>query len=114
GKAKMKKAQVIVGYKGYIRLADNAGWSIHANVVRAADEFDYEEGTERFIKHKPNLGVPKDTENKIVAVYAIAIHRESGHREFVVMTIDQVHDVRDRSEGYKFAISKGYKTPWEG
>lgn len=109
----IKKAQVIVGYKGYIRLADNAGWSIKAETVRQADDFDWAEGTESYIKHKPS-SEPASEANTITHVYAIATHRATGYKEFVVMPIADVHAIRDRSEGYQYAAKNNKKTPWIG
>lgn len=110
----IKKAQVVVGYKGYIRLADNAGWSIKAETVRKADEFDWAEGTESYIKHKPSREVASPAENPITHAYAIATHRATGYKEFVVMPIEDVHAIRDRSEGYQYAIKNNKSTPWVG
>jgi recombination protein RecT len=109
----VKKAQVIVGYKGYVRLADNAGWSLKAVIVRQADDFDWAEGTESYIKHKPSP-IPASEANLITHVYVIATHRATGYKEFGVMTIAEVHAIRDRSEGYQYAIKNNKKTPWIG
>ena len=51
-----KEVTLVIGYEGYIDLAYRSGvvTQISANVVRAGEDFDWSEGTDPFIKHKPS------------------------------------------------------------
>lgn len=55
-RARTKKAQPVIGYRGYVTLADRAGLTVDGGVVRDGDAFDYEKGTAAFIKHRPLSG----------------------------------------------------------
>jgi len=65
-----KEAQFQIGYKGYVDLfyRHQAAVSLDMQKVHAEDSFDYQYGTESFIKHKP---VNKDR-GEVVGYYAIA------------------------------------------
>lgn len=63
------RAQVIIGYKGFISLADRSGIRIRAEVVRADDVFDYQYGTDERLMHKPYDG---DGDAPLKYAYAIA------------------------------------------
>ena len=54
-----KEVQLIVSYKGMEQLAYRSGIvaSINARVVREGDVFDFEFGSNEFIKHRPKAGV---------------------------------------------------------
>jgi len=47
------KAQALIGYKGFIAMADRAGLVLNAEVVYEGDFFEYALGTDPFIKHRP-------------------------------------------------------------
>jgi recombination protein RecT len=77
-----REAVMITDYKGEIQLAYNSGQitSYPVKAVYANDEFDYQEGTDRWIKHKP---AHKDR-GELVAAYAI-INFVSGGYDFEVV-----------------------------
>ena len=64
------EVQLILGYQGLINLAYRSGrvTSIIAHVVRDADEFEWELGTNAHIVHRPASG----DRGEVVAAYAIA------------------------------------------
>lgn len=87
-----KHAQIIVGYRGYIELANRSGQyaGISAEAVYYNDVFDVDQGTERRIKHKPWW---LDKNNKeaggLRAAYATA-HHKSGYVQWRCMSRDEV------------------------
>lgn len=90
------QAQLIVGYRGMIKLARNSGElkTIEARVVRANDTFEIEFGLDNRLVHKPCLtGDPGAT----VAVYAIARYKDDAY-QVEVMTRAEVDAIRARSQ----------------
>lgn len=93
-----------VGYKGYNTLAARAGYTINGGVVREGDEFDYQEGTSGFVRHKKLLGSP--LKRRIIAAWATA---ESIGRPniVVVLPIEEVELVKAKSAG-----ARKKDSPW--
>lgn len=90
--------QLIIGYRGLIELARRSGniSTIEARVVRQGDEFDYQQGTEQFIRHRPG-----ENENAAIThVYAIAVLADGG-KQFEVMTKRQVDRIAKNSPVWK-------------
>jgi recombination protein RecT len=88
--------QLIVGYRGMIKLARNSGQlkTIEARVVHANDQFEIEFGLENRLIHKPCLsGEPGDT----VCVYAIARYKDDAY-QVEVMTRAEIDAIRKRSQ----------------
>jgi recombination protein RecT len=65
------EATPIIGYKGLVEMAyrNPKVKALRIQSVYEKDKFDYEYGTDEFIKHKP---VSEGDRGKLVAVYAIA------------------------------------------
>jgi phage RecT family recombinase len=100
-----KEATPVVGYKGLLQLATNSGFvkDAYSELVYSEDEFGYRMGTDPEIRHaRPNI----NPEGKIIAAYAVAI-LASGVKHCLVMSIEQIHAVRDRSASYR-AWKNGY------
>ena len=100
--------QIVFGYKGLIDLARRSGQiiSIAAHEVCANDEFHFSYGLDEKLIHNPALtgrGEP-------IAFYAVAKLVGGGYA-FEVMGRDQIEEIRDASQNYKFAREKG-KTVW--
>jgi recombination protein RecT len=97
-----KRAQLVVGYKGYNTLGARAGLTITGSTVREGDEFDYEKGTNAFVRHKPLL----NNKGRIVAAWACAT---ALNRPPVVevLSIDDLLAVKAKSPGAKRSDS-----PW--
>lgn len=104
-KTKRKEAQLQIGYRGFIALARRSGdiSTIAAEVVYENDHFDIELGTNRGIKHKPNLN-PANRGTKI-GVYA-TVQFKDGTIDFEYMTAEQVAAVQSRSKS-------GESGPWK-
>jgi len=85
------QAQFIIGYQGYIELIMRTGKvkSIYAQVVKENDEFDYQYGTEPFLRHKPSPGERGATKG----AYAVA-QLISGAWVFEYMSKDQLERIR--------------------
>lgn len=105
------KAQFIPGYKGYITLAQNAGFMVSGDVVREKDEFFYKRGLEPVLDHSPRMGSP--TERGPV-LYAYATARSNTlPSDFSVVHVEEVNKIRDNSEAYKaYMAGKIKSTPW--
>jgi recombination protein RecT len=97
------ECQLIPGYMGLIKLVRNSGElkTIDVQEVCANDEFDFEKGTESYIRHKPALGERGD----ILYYYATAT-LAGGGQQFEVMTVDQIEAHRDK---YSKSAESG---PW--
>lgn len=72
----VKEVQALVGYKGLIELfyRHESALSIDMHTVHANDEFDYQYGTDSFLKHKPAL---KDR-GEVIGFYAVAKMKGGG------------------------------------
>jgi recombination protein RecT len=102
---KVYEVQLILGYQGLIELVYRSGrvTSIVAHAVRERDMFDYEFGTNEFIRHKPPLTPER---GEIVASYAVAKLVGGG----------EVSDVLDRTQiDARRARSRNTskESPWE-
>lgn len=90
------ECQLIVGYKGLLKLARQSGEiaSISARVVHERDDFEFEYGLEEKLRHVPSMepdpGKP---------VYAYAIFRlKDGSHHFDVMSAREIESIRKRSK----------------
>ena len=107
--------QPIVGYKGYIDLARRTGTmrSLHADVVYTGDPFDYQYGTEEYLRHKyGNRAGPV-----LSPEYAYAVAKLEDGYQFEVLPWADVLRIRDGSQAYTQAKQRGgnalAKTPWQ-
>lgn len=102
------EVQIVLGYKGLIDLARRSGQivSIAAHEVCQHDDFEYSYGLNETLTHKPKLGA----RGPVIAFYAVAKLVGGGHA-FEVMSADQINEIRDASQNYKFAREKS-STVW--
>lgn len=106
------KAQFIPGYRGYITLADNAGYTLEGHAVRQNDYFKYSFGLNPNLEHTPAVGGPSDR-GEILYVYAVA-RSLTKPPVFKVVHIEKVLEIRNKSEAYKaFMSGKIKSTPWD-
>lgn len=91
------RCTAIADYKGYIELMCGAGArKVEARVVREGDAFEYQYGTEPFLKH-----YPKSETGKITHAYAI-IWVTPMMTQFEVMTVEEIEEIRkDNSKQWK-------------
>ena len=94
--------QLIVGYKGLMRLARQAGIKISIpQIVYEMDEFSYGYGLEPYLAHKPaSVG------GQITGAYCVYKEKDQD-REFLYMTKEEIDKIRDKSPG-----SKRPASPW--
>jgi len=96
-------AQAVIGYKGYNTLAARAGLTITAGTVREDDDaFEYELGSNGFIRHKPRLG----GRGRVVAFWACAAANERPPI-ISILSLDDVLAIKIKSPGAAKAGS-----PW--
>lgn len=114
---------LLIDYRGKIGLAHNSGKvaDIKAQVVYAADTFEYEEGSQAKLIHRPllyktvdGLMVPVPMSDRGQAVLAWAgAWLVNGRTHFEVMSIEAVNKIRDRSKAYQYAVEHNRTdTPW--
>ncbi len=79
------EAHFQIGYQGALELARRSGQvtKIESRVVRSGDAFDYEYGTEPFIKHRPRRG--GDEPGALEYAYAVAWLRNESAPQFLVL-----------------------------
>lgn len=96
-----REAQFMIGYRGFLKLASRSRALITARTVYAWDTFDYEFGSNAFIKHRPRPR-PKMTPVDYPSgpQYAYAYADLDGRRLFDVMEKDEVEKIRARSRSY--------------
>lgn len=102
------ETQIVIGYKGLIDLARRSGQviSISAHAVHANDHFDYAFGLDEKLEHRP----ARSNRGSVTEFYAVAKLVGGGHA-FDVMSAEEVNEIRDASQNYKFARDKS-KTVW--
>jgi len=81
--------------------------SISAHEVCENDTFEFEYGLDEKLTHRPAMTKPR---GEVVAFYAVAKMVGGGHA-FEVMSRQQVEEIRDASQNYKFAREKS-QTVW--
>jgi hypothetical protein len=81
--------------------------NIVARVVYENDDFDVELVTGK-MHHKPCLRGPR---GDVLCAYSVAIHHD-GYTDPEVMTVQDINDIRNRSDGFKKAAVNPWKTDW--
>lgn len=102
------QVQFIIGYKGLLDLARRSGQivTIHADVVRAQDEYHAWHGSEAYLKHVPYRSGER---GDVVTYYAYARLKDGGF-QFVEMTPTDVEAIRERSKAKNYGP---WKTDYE-
>lgn len=100
-------ATFVPRYGGLVGLAEQTGLysGFSANVVYEADEFDFQEGSDPYLKHRKSLGSQKERGER-VAAYA-SCKSTSGTPIFVILTMDEVESIKKRAPGGSSSYS-----PW--
>jgi recombination protein RecT len=90
---KSKEAQFQVGYRGLIALAfrSNQVAYFNAHEVRENDRFEFEYGTDQFLRHVPARGERGD----VTYLYSV-FRTKDGGSDFEVMTAEEVEAHRKR------------------
>lgn len=106
-----KDLQFQLGYKGLVKLANNAGvGKISAELVFPEDEFKIEMGTQRKLTHEITIeGLSRDRTNAADAVFIYATAKlPDGEEAFEVMTQSDVLKIKDKA-----VKATGNGTPWK-
>lgn len=104
-------AQIIIGYKGYIALADRSGLVLMAEAVWEGDKFDYNLGTDPFVSHKPCT----DPEKCGALEHAYAICQfPDGRKTFKVIGLPEISRAKQASQAWKAGQRNTNKrdSPW--
>ena len=108
---KQYEVQALIGYKGYSDLfyRHESALSMQAQTVHEKDNFDYEYGTESFLRHKPALG----DRGPAMAYYAIAKMQGGGVLFLVMSKPECVEHGKKHSKVYDKKAGKFMPgTPW--
>lgn len=100
-----------LGYQGMLELVRRSGLveSIGAYLVYEKDVYQVRFGTDPGVEHTPNL---EDDRGAVKFGYAVAQIRGGG-KHVEVMTLREIHAIRDRSQNVISAKKYGKKTPWD-
>ena len=91
-----RRAQLVVGYKGYTTMGARSGYTITGACVREGDEFDYMLGSTSYLKHKPTFRA----DARITHAWAVATNL----RLPPIISVLSIHDiiaVKNKSPGAK-------------
>lgn len=90
------ECQLVIGYKGFVELVNRSGRAtiLTAEVVYANDQFEYEQGLNPILKHKPANG---DRGEKI-GVYCIAKNLLASEKVFVYIQKEEIEKIRKASK----------------
>lgn len=104
-------AQLIFDYKGLVALVRRSGEvsDIHCDVVCENDEFEFSYGMDAKFMHKPNI---RSDRGEVYAAYSF-VRLKDGTPSYEVMTIDQINEIRDQSQGYKAAKKYNKESVWD-
>lgn len=99
---------LIIDWKGLAELALRSGIlsTVHADVVRENDDFEYDLGEIK--RHKINY---KQDRGEVYAAYAMA-RTKDGAQFSTVLSKDEILAIRDRSQGYQAAVKYKKTNPW--
>lgn len=104
------EAILMPSYIGMVKLLTDTGsvTNAYAHVVYEGDEFEVELGVAYTLKH-----IPKFKSKKATHVYGIGV-LHNGSKQFEVMSVDQVNEIRERSDGWKaFNAGKAQSAIWQ-
>ncbi len=107
-KANSMECTLIVDYKGLAELVLNSGQvsSIHADLICENDDFVYDKGV--VVCHRINFREPR---GKAYAVYCI-VRNKDGSEKAEVMDCQDIDEIRNNSQGYRYAIANNSPHPW--
>lgn len=97
GRDRCMKAGFQLGYRGMIDLAARGGITVTVDDICGNDQYDFERGTNAYLRHKPTLADRGD----VIAYYAVATFADGRTPAFVVMGRGEAEAHRD-----KFASTK--------
>lgn len=104
------EVQLTIGYQGMAKLfwQSPLAKSLSAQAVYENDEFEYEEGLNPVLRHKPTLG----NRGEAIAYYAVATLTNGGHA-FTVLSKAGVEEIRIRSKAGMGEKDSPWKTDYD-
>lgn len=100
-----------IGWRGYMALARRSGCVVKVTPVFESDYFEYEEGLDPRLIHRPDMTAAPDFE-KLVCCY-VTVHYPDGRKDFRVCPRGVILDRRSRSDGWQSFQKNAIKsTPW--
>ncbi len=112
------QAVLIPGWRGYLKRIRNSAMveDIDCHIVYDKDEFDYQEGTNAFVHHKPELGTKPGPDGKPIpdrgnykGAYAFAI-MPSGR---VIPEWMTVADIEHDAKAFSPSVRAKRNSPWD-
>ena len=108
------KCVLYPSYQGLVKLATDTGsvTSIEVNLIYQGDDIILDLASDKKVqKHIPYILTGKEQGN-ILGGYSLA-NLPDGSKHIEIMSLRDIHDVREYSESYKYDIKKGTKnSPW--
>jgi recombination protein RecT len=107
----VKEVQAVIGYKGLVDLFYNhpAALSLDMQVVYANDHFDYQFGTDGYIKHTPAL----KERGESIAYYAVGKTTNGGKVFFVMSKAEVLTHAKKHAKTYDRTKGEFYSSsPW--
>jgi len=103
------EAQFQIGYKGYVELfyRHSMAVSLDAQAVHQNDEFEYEYGTESYLRHKPAL----KNRGEVYAYYAVAKLKDGAYLFKVMSKEECMEHGKKHSKSYNSSSSPWQKEP---
>lgn len=112
GRNRCEVPQLRLGYRGLAKLARQSGeikGTPYAHEACENDLFDASLGTEKRLVHKPAF----DADRGSVRLYYSVVKFDDGETDFEIMTVAQIHKIRDRSDAWRaYKDGKIKSTPW--
>lgn len=102
--------QVRVMYRGLLKLAKQSGEvsAVYAHDICRNDKVKVSLGTDKKLEHEPAEG----DRGEPTRYYAVVKYR-SGDIDFEIMTVPEIHRIRDRSDAWRaYKAQKIKSTPW--
>jgi len=99
------ECQLIIGFKGFVELVNRSGQAtiLYAEVVYEKDQFEYEQGLNPILKHKPATG---DRGEKI-GVYCVAKNLLANEKVFIYLQKEDIEKIKKASKSQQSEYS-----PW--
>ena len=106
-----RKCTYMLGYQGMIDLAVRAGLLVRAEIVMEDDEFEWEQGLEPRLVHKPAIGGRTD-DKKMIAAYCVTDYPPVAgrpRRMITVMSREEIEAARDSTRNPKYGLPPTWK-----
>lgn len=93
------QCQLIIDYKGLVALVRRSGEvkDVYADVVCENDDFDFQKGKDRYLRHKYNIRKPR---GEAICAYSYVVPKDA-EDSFEIMTVDEINAIKDRSRAGK-------------